>query len=230
MRDDIDEGFDFLVFLGEFFVGFRQRGFGALALGNVLIQFEYRLMGAIELQSPRASHRNQRTIAAVAQRFPLPVAFAEELRANVFQRLRELRFEQAMGHLAHDFLLTPAVEPLRAVVPVRDAVLAISDKNGLVGQIEDKRLVAQEFFGFFAIRDVNDGGQHKASFPAGDGTQSYLYWNFASVLTNAKEFASHAQGRAAGARKKPVRWPTCAPRRAAGNSISTGCPSSSWRS
>src|SRR4029077_14326491 len=71
---------------------------------------------------------------------------AEQFRIDLFKGCWEYRVQQLVSsNLADHFLCRPPVELLRAAIPVRDDIVHITDENGVVREVEETSLLAQDF-------------------------------------------------------------------------------------
>ena len=73
----------------------------------------------------------------------LPTAGLQQLRSNFLQRRRENSFQQFMGYSADRIVPAPAVQLLGARVPVSYDIIHVADKNRVVGEIKELRLLTE---------------------------------------------------------------------------------------
>ena len=67
------------------------------------------------------------------------------------------RLEQIVGHFAERFLRHVAVSFCGACVPVSDSVVCVANDDGVVGQIQQARLLGELLFVALAFAQINDG-------------------------------------------------------------------------
>src|SRR5262245_16681341 len=119
--------------------------FQVLALGDVVVDFENTVAFAVALvlESPAAVDNDGPAIAARVMEFALPMARAPQSVEDSFERLRELRPQQVVRHLAERLVLSPAVTLGRAFVPVQDVALEVADQDTVLCQVQQRGLTLQ---------------------------------------------------------------------------------------
>jgi len=132
----------------ELGLGLVQGVLGMLALGDVVVRLEDRRdpIGSAAPQRPAAGHHDRGPVAARVDELAFPAPGPGQLGHDVGQRSREDGPHAGVGHRADRLRFRPAVELLRAAVPVGDDVLPIADEDGVVGQIEQRGLIAEGLF------------------------------------------------------------------------------------
>ena len=96
-----------------------------------------------------------------------PAAVAPQLGRCLFERLGENRAEEPVRRLADRLAPRPAVELLRAPVPVGNFVAHVADENGVVGQVKESGLLTQNHFCPLAVFDVGIGRIPFRDLPGG---------------------------------------------------------------
>ena len=101
-----------------------------------------------------------------------------------------LCLQQRVGDAPHRFLLAPAVQPLRTLIPVSDAILPVPDEDGAVRQLKDQRLIAQGLFGSGARSDVrrNTDETRDGAIPVVRGGHRQIDFQRLAVFPNQGPF------------------------------------------
>ena len=134
--------------VGELGAGLVQGRLGPLALGDVVVRLENRQdppVGAAP-QGPAAGHHDRRPIAPRVDELTLPAPRASQLGHDLVERGGEDRPRAGVRHGADGLRLRPPVELFRTAVPVGDDVVLVANEDGVVRQIEERRLLTERFF------------------------------------------------------------------------------------
>ena len=118
---------------------------GQLALGDVGVDLKdgHGLAAGIALNSLAARDDDLAAVPARVHKLAFPVALSHQRPIDGSQRNREPRLEQRMGDLIVSLLTRPAVQTLRAAIPVRDRAGAhVADQDRVLGQLEELGLAS----------------------------------------------------------------------------------------
>src|SRR5215210_4550909 len=125
--------------------GFVLPEFELLVLGYVAVDLKdrRRLAVVVPLQYPTARYHGLRAVAFGVYEFAFPVSLAKELGLYLFQRLREPLFQQRKAAFPHSLFPAPTIRILRTAIPEGDRAVHIADQDGIMGEVEQSRLLAQ---------------------------------------------------------------------------------------
>src|SRR5207245_791085 len=73
---------------------------------------------------------------------------------DLFEWSRKDRLHQRVGDLPHRLLARPTIELLRTPVPIADHILHVPHEYGVVGEIEQARLLLEAVLRLPTCRDV----------------------------------------------------------------------------
>ena len=126
--------------------------FGPLALGDVGIDAQHRLRpaGVVAHQGQVRFDADSAAILAPLQQFAGPVALLQHLAKGALER-RAVGDDQVALVGAHHIVGRPAVQPLRALVPVRDAPVDVGRRNRVERLVEQRSLHPVARLGFGAL-------------------------------------------------------------------------------
>src|SRR5262249_1837403 len=110
----------------------------------------------VVLDGPATVHGDDSAIAARVDEFALPAARTLQRGDDSFQRLGGSGFQQTVRDMSHRLLPAPAITTDRAFIPIRDAALAVSNKNSVVGQVQQGGLTCELRLLLSALCDVAD--------------------------------------------------------------------------
>ena len=115
------------------------------ALGDVPVDFENprRLTVKISLQYLATRHDNGGTVVRDVAQFSFPYPRFHEASPSFLHRFGELGLQEVMGDFAQRLILFPSVGLFGSSIPVHDPVVQITDKNCVVGEIEQIGLFLQ---------------------------------------------------------------------------------------
>src|ERR1041385_335515 len=109
---------------------------------------------SICVQDPAAKRRHQSAIPGRLDDFTRKDTILLELFDNLFHWLGKLTLQKGMEMLANDFLPSPAVQSLRALVPERDFVIQVAHDDGIVTEIEQPRFFGELLLRLLAFGDI----------------------------------------------------------------------------
>src|SRR6202163_677732 len=120
--------------LSECFVQSANFLFPTVALGNVIVRFKNRggppLL--VSTQRPSTRHYHPGSVGLCLLELAFPAAGAQQLCANFINRYRKVCLQELVSLLPDRFLYRPSVQLLSPPIPVRDDVVHITDKNGVM--------------------------------------------------------------------------------------------------
>ena len=121
---------------------------GLLALGDVVVRLENRRgpAGRATPQGPATGHHDRCPVASRVKELAFPSPGPRQLGHDIGERGREDGPHPGVGHRADRLRLRPPVELLGAAVPVGDDVLLVPDEDGVVRQVEQRRLIPERLF------------------------------------------------------------------------------------
>src|SRR5579862_5782559 len=128
----------------------------AHTLGNVVVRFQYanQIAFFVALGYPARKSNDSGTSATCVDEFARPAAVSQKYLPNSRQRLRKLGPQKFVRNLAQDLLASEAVHLLRGSIPIKDAILSVTHKNGIAAQVEQVGLFNQTLLGFLALSNV----------------------------------------------------------------------------
>src|SRR4030095_1936030 len=120
---------------------------GPLALGDTVVGLESPEGPPLRvlLHRPPARHNDLRSVSLRVDEFPFPTPSAEQLRIYFFKGCWEDCLHELVRDLADGLLPFPSVPFLGAAIPVRDDVARIAHEDRVVREVEEARLLAQDF-------------------------------------------------------------------------------------
>src|SRR5262249_10259669 len=117
---------------------------GALALGDVVIGLENGdRPGPIPLDGPADRDNHFGTVTLGMRKLAFPAIMAKQLRPYLRERPRKDGMEQLVGDPAQGVFAPPAVQLLGATVPEGDDVVHVTGEDGVVSDVEQACLLAQ---------------------------------------------------------------------------------------
>jgi len=125
----------------EFFPG---RIFSPFSLADVRVDDEPRLGPALFIphQGPAAGNREVTAVTRDMAKLSLPSAVLQDAMNGRVKVIGPAAVEKSARVLAKHFLALPAIHAFRALVPVKDALLQVTDHDRVACQIKQGRLLA----------------------------------------------------------------------------------------
>ena len=117
--------------------------FSTVPLGNVIVRFKNRggLSLLVSTQRPATRHYHPGSVGLCLLEFSVPAAGAQQLCANFITRYRKVCLQELVSMLSDRFLGRPSLQLPSPPIPVRDDVIHITDKNGVMSEIEQAGLL-----------------------------------------------------------------------------------------
>ena len=130
------------------------------ACGDIVVCFEdvCAVSLRVAIQHPPREHDQTPAVPRGVNDLAFPVIITKQLFVDFRQRFEEFRLKQIVSDSAERFLRDVAVSFCGPCVPVSDPVVVVANDDGIVGQIQQARLLGELLFVALALAQIDDGG------------------------------------------------------------------------